>query len=607
MGHFILFLFAAGSVASASDPKDVVVCTPCVHGSRSRPGVVDDCLLPCVCTDPGKWRGDDCNSCVHPFLGDDCQFSDALTCNDHGAVDAAGSCACHHGWGGEHCDACAPGFKGAACQFSDSETCFGHGTVDELGTCDCRRGFSTPHCERCIEGFVGDECAFSDEITCHGHGRATPGGACICDEHWGGGGPGDTDRDEFCEKCTVPRVGAKCQFSDALNCNGQQEALAKSSSKDPSVRARREKLALKREQQEQATLKIEEEELQRQAFLVPRPKPNASIIRRRLRVERMRKARVERENVGNGKQAPKNQTRDTATVLQKRLHPDTDLDEETIEEKRSRILEEKEDERKALELEAMRKLEAEFLQSWRICTSSRVFREQTLRHEKVSRLSRRKQQHDQKHQFKQLQVYKSEQPYARGQQQKLQLLASRTLTEVEPGDVSKHPKLKEDGAEPNRSTEQNSRGHKSEATKKRPQSAAPGRRKLGGGPSSRSEPISSGRGVDRRQRRRPSTAHISRRIHSSRSTSILMEGKSAQPKRTARRQRPKSAAGEKRPKGEWKSVTHSMKTRPQSAGRSGPGRRHSVSRLTSELQFRPEFAEFLQESRAKLRMPGVYK
>lgn len=218
------------TVAAAADPKDVVVCNPCVHGSRAQPGVADDCLLPCVCTDPAKWQGADCNACVAPRVGDDCQYSDELTCSGHGAVDAAGSCACHHGWGGARCGTCAPGFKGDACQYSDAETCFSHGTVDMKGVCDCKVGWNAPRCERCDKGFAGAECAYSDEITCHGHGKATPGGACICDDHWGGGGPGDADKDEFCAKCTVPRVGDACQYSDALNCHGHGKVNPESGS-----------------------------------------------------------------------------------------------------------------------------------------------------------------------------------------------------------------------------------------------------------------------------------------------------------------------------------------------------------------------------------------
>ena len=108
----------AASVRQKS-PSDAIICTTCVHGHR----IGDPCLGLCVCNN--KWEGKDCNSCANNTIGEQCQYSDALTCSNHGTVDTAGSCACFHGWAGDACNICARGFKGIACNYSNIKAaCF---------------------------------------------------------------------------------------------------------------------------------------------------------------------------------------------------------------------------------------------------------------------------------------------------------------------------------------------------------------------------------------------------------------------------------------------------------------------------------------------------
>ena len=76
-------------------------------------------------------------------------------------------------------------------------------------------------CSKCIsEEFKGSDCEFSDATTCHNHGTVSESGVCTCQPHYGGGVEDDTDKDSFCQTCTPPWVGDKCQFSDATNCYG---------------------------------------------------------------------------------------------------------------------------------------------------------------------------------------------------------------------------------------------------------------------------------------------------------------------------------------------------------------------------------------------------
>ena len=201
-----------------SEPTENVLCTPCVHGDRQG----DSCLGECVCTANTKWSGDDCNTCLEGWVGNDCQYSDATTCNNHGAVDTAGACACHHGWmTGGHCERCALGFTGDLCQFSNLETCHDHGVVDVHGNCTCGGNWGNADCSKCIgEEFKGSDCEFSDATTCHNHGIVSESGVCTCQPHYGGGVEDDTNKDSFCQTCTPPWVGDKCQFSDATNCYG---------------------------------------------------------------------------------------------------------------------------------------------------------------------------------------------------------------------------------------------------------------------------------------------------------------------------------------------------------------------------------------------------
>jgi hypothetical protein len=199
--------------------SEAIVCTPCVHGTR----IGDSCLGDCQCFNNTKWSGKDCNTCLPNWLGNDCQYSDELTCNNHGTVDDAGACACHHGWmAGGKCDSCAVGFKGKLCQFSNLETCNDHGIVDEHGKCACSGNWGGARCSSCIsDEFKGSDCQFSNNLTCHGHGHVSESGVCSCDDHYGGGLNNDTNKDPFCEKCTPPWVGDKCQYSDGTNCFGR--------------------------------------------------------------------------------------------------------------------------------------------------------------------------------------------------------------------------------------------------------------------------------------------------------------------------------------------------------------------------------------------------
>ena len=673
---------------------EVVKCTPCVHGTRAEEGVEDDCLLPCKCNDPSKWTGSDCNTCVGDLVGDDCQYSNSLTCNNHGTVDASGACSCNHGWAGEHCDVCASGHKGEKCQYSDAKNCFGHGNVDEYGECECRPGWAAPRCESCQEGFLGDNCNYSDNITCNGHGTATPSGACVCHNHWGGGVPGDADKDEFCEKCAYPRVGALCEYSNDINCNShgtvnpengqctchpsggvispafqrlrremnrreknarrmykkhisreidvhmnirenrgekvtgcqgsreffswlrlsdavlrrfefdllwedrsvsqvlsciwittilfsksegldpflpssvaaalgelsdrkvklivtEQEELARSESNDESVQLRRNKLALKREQREEAALKKEEEILRRQSYIVPRPKPNPSIMAKRIRVARLRQARMERERSEQRQDLqPLNNNNKTYG-----LHPSSnvdssvDLTDESHTEKIARLLEERHDERRAMEEEAVKTLEEEFITAWRICTSSRVFREQILRHEEIAKPPNAKQGHS---------------------------TNTNSMTTIYNGVLREKKKVRPFSA-----------ARKSTST-------------------SLLKPNKSRQLKPNKSRQRPSTSRLPGRRCNNTASHLKGISKTPLPLKNKHTQRPKSASAGR---GALSGSSHNLKKKPRpssalprkgSRAISGHAFGSELGRVAQGPQFRPDFAEFLRQARSRL-------
>ncbi|MCL2779095.1 MAG: DUF5123 domain-containing protein [Polyangiaceae bacterium] len=203
-------------------------------------------------------------ACNPGFAGSGCQYSDAETCNSHGAAQMNGNCAC------------SDGFAGANCELSDAVTCNSHGAVQMNGSCACANGFDDgancsqckadyytyPTCAifceasatcgdhgtcnkaggcACANGFDGANCEFSDAVTCNDHGTTQADGSCVCSAGFNGSvcqfsdavtcnGHGTAQTDGSCV-CSAGFAGARCEYSDAANCNSRGQAQADGSCK----------------------------------------------------------------------------------------------------------------------------------------------------------------------------------------------------------------------------------------------------------------------------------------------------------------------------------------------------------------------------------------
>ena len=143
-------------------------------------------------------------ACNAGYLGDSCEYSDAVTCNAHGTVDAAGACTCTAEWTGDaNCSTCTAGFAGDTCQYSNAVTCNANGTVDATGVCTCTDAWDpATSCGSCSSGNIvsnldpttcisdpcaGVACTNSFEIC---QVSVTDSAACVCEENYHNGGDG---------------------------------------------------------------------------------------------------------------------------------------------------------------------------------------------------------------------------------------------------------------------------------------------------------------------------------------------------------------------------------------------------------------------------------
>eukprot|EP00039_Didymoeca_costata_P015089 m.251908 g.251908 ORF g.251908 m.251908 type:complete len:1639 (-) comp16153_c0_seq4:63-4979(-) len=111
---------------------------------------------------------------------------------------------------------CNMGYKGDNCQYTNSLTCYGRGEVDDVGSCSC------------FSGAAGDRCQYSNEITCNGNGIVSETGSCTCDDD--AKGPTCLYTEEYCSNkgfplengtctCNQDFKGPRCQYTDSVTCN----------------------------------------------------------------------------------------------------------------------------------------------------------------------------------------------------------------------------------------------------------------------------------------------------------------------------------------------------------------------------------------------------
>jgi len=170
------------------------------------------CLSSTTCNNNGACDSVGGCACDAGFAGDACQYSDLTTCSRGGVAQDDGSCDCN------------PGFAGSACQYSDAATCNGNGIAQDDGACFCAPGAAGPACE------------FSDQAHCSGHGSAQATGNCLCAATYAGpacqysdketcNGGGAVQDDGGCT-CAPEFAGEACQYSDTETCSSHGRAQA---------------------------------------------------------------------------------------------------------------------------------------------------------------------------------------------------------------------------------------------------------------------------------------------------------------------------------------------------------------------------------------------
>src|SRR5262249_27644336 len=118
--------------------------------------------------------------CNSGFNGANCQYSDATTCNGHGAAQMDGSCLCTTAFTGPSCNQCAANYYSyPTCTVRQAATtCSEHGTCGATGQCECSTGFTGASCNACAAGYYGPTClACPGGATnpCSGHGTCSQG------------------------------------------------------------------------------------------------------------------------------------------------------------------------------------------------------------------------------------------------------------------------------------------------------------------------------------------------------------------------------------------------------------------------------------------------
>ena len=193
-------------------------CAPGRYGANCDAcpgGATNPCNGHGIC-DQGIFGSGVC-ACAPGYAGFACQYSDAVTCNGHGTVNAAGACTCAPGYTGPTCNVCAPNYFGYPnCTFCSAPvTCNGHGSCGATGDCVCETGYTGPGCSSCAVSYYGyPDCRFCDaDTTCGGRGVCDALGFCVCDEVYSGAG---------CDTCAVDHYDfPACTYCDSLaTCTG---------------------------------------------------------------------------------------------------------------------------------------------------------------------------------------------------------------------------------------------------------------------------------------------------------------------------------------------------------------------------------------------------
>ncbi|MGH9797216.1 MAG: hypothetical protein ACRD5D_03555 [Candidatus Polarisedimenticolia bacterium] len=154
-------------------------------------------------------------TCVPGYVGQACQYSDAITCNGSGTAQPNGSCVCDPEYAGASCNVCAADhYNYPSCTYClASTTCNGHGSCGATGACLCATGYGGTGCDACAPDFYGypacEPCTAAEK--CSGHGTCDAAGNCVCEPGYGG---------INCLSCEPEAVELSC--SDALDddCDG---------------------------------------------------------------------------------------------------------------------------------------------------------------------------------------------------------------------------------------------------------------------------------------------------------------------------------------------------------------------------------------------------
>jgi EGF domain-containing protein len=108
----------------------------------------------------------------------------------------------------ESCSSCLFPWVGSYCQYSNDDTCNGHGTVSYGGVCTCDPDYLAPNC--CPQGWTGPGGCATDIDEC-----LIDGGPCL-----NGGTCANTPPGSYTCECVGPYTGANCEISDRIFLDG---------------------------------------------------------------------------------------------------------------------------------------------------------------------------------------------------------------------------------------------------------------------------------------------------------------------------------------------------------------------------------------------------
>jgi hypothetical protein len=179
-------------------------------------------------------------ACNSGWYGDHCGWSNQLSCNGHGQVDASnGKCNCDIGFtpSGNYnplssattvqCNNCTSGYYGPNCVQCDGQTCLYGGTCDLTGAkrCICtgqRGGDTCAGCEKDYYAYNGICIFCRADITCSGVGTCSNRtGSCFCSTGYAG---------INCESCAKNYYGPTCKScpsfnDDGITCSGNGDCI----------------------------------------------------------------------------------------------------------------------------------------------------------------------------------------------------------------------------------------------------------------------------------------------------------------------------------------------------------------------------------------------